>query len=314
MSLPVDSATLAGLFASSILYGMFTVLFPACLYVLLYHRKTTKPNHFLIIAASIMWMLNTFITALSLSRVLDAFIDVRVGSTADPAVFLGMLSEWKEVARTSATSAYIFVADSTLIYRCWIVWAKSPYIVAVPIVIHLAITGMGILLNVNMAHLPDGATIFDPTVRVWLVTGLGLTLFETIIVTSLIVYKIWSVNSRVTRGKKLGTLGSTVQIIVESGMLYVLTVFVYLVTYAAGSNAQYVMIDIVNPVIGITFSLLVVRVAIKPSPNASSLDEGVLSSHGHRMTRTVVVAVEQTTFVDQRDYQRDSVSDLEEPK
>jgi len=287
---------------------VFIILLIACVHVLLYRRKTLRPNYLLLTSAFFMFALNTLILGLSFSRVLDAFVYLG-GSMGGPAEFLGMMAQWKEVARTSACSAYIFVADLTLIYRCWIVWSKSFGIIAVPIVIHVVYTAMSCLLNVNMAHLPEGANVFDPGVKSWIVAALAISLGQNVIVTSFIVFKIWSVNSRATE-KKLGTLGSTIQIIVESGLIYVVTVLVYLVTYAANSNAQYIMIDILNPVIGITFSLLVVRVAMRRSPRSTNLDEHDSARQGHQASRSVVIAVEQTTHIEGLD----SVSDLEVDK
>ncbi|EJU05427.1 hypothetical protein DACRYDRAFT_103912 [Dacryopinax primogenitus] len=310
MGIPVDRATLAGLFASSVLYGMFLMLLASCLYVLLCRRNTLNPNYLLILAACLMLVVNTFILAFSFSRVLDAFIYLK-GNTTSPDEYLTMLSQWKEVARTSACSFYIFVADLTLIYRCWIVWSRSFAIVFFPIMIHIAYMVTSIFLNVNLAHLPQGATIFDPAVKSWIAAALAISSGQNVIVTSLIAFKILSVNIRAT-GKRLGTLSKTVQIIVESGLTYVITVLVYLITYTANSNAQYVMIDILNPIIGITFSLLVVRVAMRRGPESSSTDEIAPSSRPEvlRLPQSVVVTVQQSEVVEGLD----STSDLDVTK
>ncbi|KZT60414.1 hypothetical protein CALCODRAFT_448741 [Calocera cornea HHB12733] len=299
MSLSVETADLAGLFAGSILYGMFLVLMGACLYVLLYRRKTARPNYLLVVTSCIMFIVNTLILALTFARIVDAFIqlgDVPGGAEA----YLTQISEWKEVARNSLCSVYIFVADLTLIYRCWIVWSRSLAVVAVPIMIHIAYTVTSFILNVNMAHIPPEATVFDPSAKAWIVTTLSLSLGQNVIVTSLIVFKIMSVNARAT-GKRMGSLRSTISALVESGALYVITVFVYLVTYGSDSNSQYIMIDILNPIIGITYSMLVVRVGLGQSTHSLEGARNNSDPHGHRVSRSVVVEVEQTRVVDETD-------------
>jgi len=279
MSLQVDTATLLGLFASSILYGSFTVLLAACLYVLLYQRRTGQPNYLLVVTGVTMLLVNTAILALSFSRVMDAFIYFR-DAPGGPSEYLGILSAWKEVARTSLLSVYIFVADTTMIYRCWIVWSRSYRIIAVPLVIHVACTVVGFTVAGNMAHLPVDANIFDPAVKIWIVAGFTLSLALTVIVTSLIIYKIWSVTTRASHGS-FGALWSTVIIVVESGMLYVLTICIYLITYSCNSNSQYIMIDILNPMIGITFCLLVVRVAMRHSPKFKEMNHSRFATQDH---------------------------------
>ncbi|KZT60390.1 hypothetical protein CALCODRAFT_117333 [Calocera cornea HHB12733] len=308
MTLPVDTAVLAGLFASSILYGMFVVLLVACLYVLLYQQKTKQPNYLLIVASYTMLIVNTIILGLSFSRVLDAFIQVR-DAPGGPSGYLGILSQWKEVARTSFCSFYIFVADLTLIYRCWIVWSRSFLIIALPIAIHVAYTVMSCLLNINMAHLPQDANVFDPEVRTWIIAALSISLGQNVIVTGLIVFKILSVNYRAT-GKRLGSLKSTVVTIVESGAIYSITVFVYLMTYACSSNSQYTMIDILNPIIGITYSLLVVRVAMRQSASSPEKALEMSDHHGQRAPPPVAIEVQSTGVAELSD----SVSDFEATK
>jgi hypothetical protein len=126
---------------------------------------------------------------------------------------------------------------------------------------------MSCLLNTNMAHLPVGTNIFDPTVKTWIIAALSLSLVQNVLVNCFIIYKIVSINKAVTvNGGNFGRFGSTVQILVESGMIYSTTVFTYLITYAANSNAQYVMIDIVS------------FLAFRRSMVAQSLHSSTLSS------------------------------------
>ncbi|EJU05428.1 hypothetical protein DACRYDRAFT_19931 [Dacryopinax primogenitus] len=165
---------------------------------------------------------------------------------------------------------------------------------------------MSCVLNISLANLSEGESIFDPAVKPWIVSSLAISVGQNVIVTSLIVYKILSVNRRAT-GKSHGTLGKTAQMLVESGALYVVTVFVYLMTYVANNNAQFFMIDILNPVIGITFSLLVVRVAIRRSNPLLSIEDADPPSQEHPTVQSIVVSVHQTRVSEGMD----SVSDLE---
>jgi len=275
-SLDVRTAALAGVFTSAILYGIFIVLLVGCLYVLLRRWKADPPNYVLVVAAILMFSLNTAIVALSFSRVQDAFL-------VDPEDALD-LANWKEVTKTTLTSAYMGLADALLIYRCWIVWKRQLWVVAAPIVLLLACVAMIILLLRAMALSTESAEgISAPSIAPWITSVLAITLFQNLLVTSLIVYRIWKVNSSVS-GSGARTLRPIMAMILESGLLYSATLFIWLMTYVAYSNSEYIMVDCINPAIGITYCLLVIRVRTNsPTTMTSTADRisggGATQSH-----------------------------------
>jgi len=258
--LALDTATLAGLFASSILYGIFVVLLIASLYILLFRRKTKNPNFILIAAAMSMFLVNTTVLGISFARVDDAFIILR-NEPGGPIADLTLLSQWKEVTRTALTCSYFVLADAVLIYRCWIVWGKNIWIVVFPMVLFLASATVDVFMVVTMATLDAGDSIFVTALGDWITAVISLTLAQNIIVTSLIVFRIWKINMS-TASSAAGSLRPIVSIILESGVIYCASLFIFLMTYVAGSNSQYIMVDCINPMIGITFTLLIVRVGL----------------------------------------------------
>ncbi|KZO89950.1 hypothetical protein CALVIDRAFT_569503 [Calocera viscosa TUFC12733] len=266
-SLPLDIATLAGLFSGSILYGIFVVLFILCLHTLLYRRNTLRANYVLITGVVTMFLLNTVVLALSFSRCLDAFIIMR-DDEGGPVAYLQNLASWKEVARTAITLCYAVLADVILIYRCWVVWGRRLIIIAIPLVILAAGICMDILMVVTIASLSSGAGIFFNALQGRITAALSIILLQNIIVTSLIVYRIWRV-SKSTVGAAVGDLWPIISIIVESGAVFVATIFIFLMTYVTSSNSQYVLLESINPMIGITFSLLTIRVSHSSTKSAS---------------------------------------------
>jgi len=268
-SLPLDTANLAGLFCGAILYGVFVVLFVLCLHTLLYRRNTERANRILISGVVAMFVLNTVVLAISLSRCMDAFITLR-DDTGGPLAYFEDLASWKEVARTAIILCYAVLADVILIYRCWVVWGRRLVIVAIPLLILVAGISMDILMVVTMASLSSG-TVFFNVLKARITSALTIILFQNILVTSLIVYRIWRVDKTTVRAA-VGNLQPIVRVVVESGVVFVATIFIFLMTYVTDSNSQYIMVDSINPMIGIAFSLLTIRVsqASPRSPNAST--------------------------------------------
>ncbi|KZT60438.1 hypothetical protein CALCODRAFT_429357 [Calocera cornea HHB12733] len=266
-SLDVTTAALAGVFTSAILYGVFLVLFIACVYVLLRRSNLEQPNYILLVAAIIMFILNTSILALSFSRVLDIFV---MGS-----IIALNLSQWKEVARTTLTSAYMALADALLIYRCWIVWKRRLWVVAVPVVLLAACAGLIIMLLRGIALSTESAEgIFAPSIAPWISSVLAVTLLQNLLVTGLIVWQIYKVNSSASRAGGR-TLRPIMAMLIESGGLYSATLFIWLMTYVATSNSEYIMVDCINPMIGITYFLLVIRVRTNGTRTMTSTAERI---------------------------------------
>ncbi|EJU05389.1 hypothetical protein DACRYDRAFT_103875 [Dacryopinax primogenitus] len=267
-SLDIDNATLAGLFSSSILYGVFLVLCVGCLHVLLPGWKLERPNWLLVVAAVLMFILNTAVLALSFSRTQDAFI------YCDPdALTVEMEGGDKDdidarVHGLSGHTTHLSLLDRLEKAIC-------------------ADQAAGIALSPEG---PDG--IFGPSIAPWITAVLAITLFQNLLVTSLIVYRIWKVNSSIS-----GSGGTTV--------------FVWLMTYVATSPSEYVLVDCINPAIGITYCLLVIRVRTKGTPTApetSGRISGGLTNQSHPM-QVISVEVHRQYHTDPSPA-RDSVSDL----
>ncbi|EJU05405.1 hypothetical protein DACRYDRAFT_46391 [Dacryopinax primogenitus] len=243
-SLPLDVANLAGLFCGSILYGIFVVLFVLCLHTLLYRRNTPRPNYILISGVTAMFVLNTFVLALSFSRCLDAFVFMR-NIAGGPVAYFEELGDWKEVTRTALVLTYAVLGDVILIYRCWVVWSRQLVVIAFPVLILLAGISMDILTTVTLASLSAGFTVFAESLQPRITAALSLILSQNIIVTSLIVFRIWRINQS-AGGPAMGSLRPILNVIIESGAVFVAMIFIFLMTYVTSSNSQYIMVDAVS--------------------------------------------------------------------
>ncbi|EJU05426.1 hypothetical protein DACRYDRAFT_113551 [Dacryopinax primogenitus] len=250
-SLPLDTATLAGLFSSSILYGIFVVLLIAALYILLYKRKTREPNYILIVAALAMFLVNTTVLGISFSRTDDAFITLR-DAPGGPLADLQDLAQWKEVTRTALTCTYFMLADAVLIYRCYIVWGNNLWVIILPMILFIASATVDIFMVVTMANLHSGDSIFVTALHDWIEAVISLTLAQN------------------TAPSAAGSLRPVMSIILESGVMYAASLFIFLMTYVSGSNSQYILVDCINPMIGITFTLLIVRIGLGINHEPSS--------------------------------------------
>jgi len=267
--LAMDEAILIGLISSSILYGAFAVFFFTSLYVLLNKRKTPQPNWVLLAVAISMFTLATVIEALSWSRVLDAFIVYR--DTLTPIGYFAQVSNWKEVTRTALICIYLLCADGALVYRCWIVWSRRLVVIAFPLCLFIADIAVVIALVVTMAE-TTSSSVFVATLGRWITAVVSFTLAQNFIVTGLIVFRILQVNraSQKYRSGVGANLTGVVAVIIESGSLYVMSLFIFLMCYVTQSNAQWIVVDCLNGVIGLAFTMMIVRVGLGLTAGQSS--------------------------------------------
>jgi len=258
---PLDEAVLIGSLTGAIFYGAFAVFFFTALYVLFQRRKTARPNWVLVFAAVGMFTLATIIEGLSWSKILDAFIFYR--NTIGPLKYLENVSNWKEVTRTGLLCVYLLLADGALVYRCWIVWSGRWSIVALPIFLFIGDIAIVIGIIVTMARTFD-TSFFAKDLSNWTVAVISCTLAQNIIVVSLIVFRILQVH-RATQ-KHRSTTGASlipvVAVVVESGLLYVTGLFIFLVTYVTKSNSMRIIYDAMNGIIGLAFTMMIVRVGL----------------------------------------------------
>ena len=154
------------------------------------------------------------------------------------------------------------LGDFVLIYRCWMIWGKDYYIIVLPLLTSIA--GFGRRSSPSKAHIPHFQSLAciiavldllitinptSPTPPPELVplglAGYTLPLCTNIIVTSLIVYRIWS-TSRAVPDSPLDSIGSSVtrramMLIIESGALYLLFQLVFVVLFAIPHPAEAIL-------------------------------------------------------------------------
>jgi len=268
-ALRLDTANLVGLVMQAVCFGIFQVLFFACIYVLVSCRNTESINYHFLITACLMWVLIGANFALSWSRVLDALIVLQPELRNDPLAidkYFGNLSHWKEVSRTACYVALTAVADSLFIYRCYIVWGRNPYIIVLPILLLCGSITSGIGIEVVIS---SGTDLFASSLASWAMSFFSISLVQNVITTFFIVFRIWRVNMNVSKIGGSRSLWPVMAVLLESGAIYSSTLFVLLMTYVSGSFSQYIALDMLVPIIGIVFNLIIVRVGLGISQSPS---------------------------------------------
>ncbi|KAJ3720725.1 hypothetical protein DFJ43DRAFT_1004861 [Lentinula guzmanii] len=272
---PVDTAQIVALFMESVTYGVFLTTFMMCLHGLLYsptHRFHLKPyfkvNYRMLIAAYLMFIFASLDVAFGLCHNINAFVTMNGnGSGNGPEnaekVF-GDMGNWLNVMKFVDYVVQTFVGDTILIYRCYLVWDRTWYVIIPSVLLCLAETVCGCMVAVIEASPESGGSLNSSTISPFITSMLSITLATTILTTSLIVYRLWNVQSHsqtllhFQQERKLD-FGHSIYVMVESGLLYTLSLVILFAVYITSSNAELGVSDSVVQIIGITFNMIIIR-------------------------------------------------------
>ncbi|KAK0483758.1 hypothetical protein IW261DRAFT_978524 [Armillaria novae-zelandiae] len=151
------------------------------------------------------------------------------------------------------------LADTALIWRCWIVWGRRWLIVLIPILCTITSAsiqtyrGLRDFVNVNQAS-AQGTSIDLTTVYI------AMALATTLLCTVLIVYRIVSVGGA-QYASGIRTYRGAIEVVVESAALFSISLVIYVVLAARNSVADDYLDIIAAAFRGIAPTLIVGRVA-----------------------------------------------------
>ncbi|KAI5116458.1 hypothetical protein M0805_005871 [Coniferiporia weirii] len=263
-----DEVSLLMLVIEGALLGLFTTLFAFTIYILVFRQAKTRRLNVPILTVSIsMYIIGFVHMALNARRAYLAFIEGRDGS---PVAFLSLSTDGFYLSKEGLYVAQTTIGDGFLIYRLYIVWARDKRLLAFATIFLLGSIVSGIVALVNAAHVSSTTPIFATEIKRWIVSFFTLTLFTNFSCTALIAFKVWWAERQLAGFAHFSNNFKPVMIIViESGAVYSAALFALLGTYLSGTWGYYFILDSMPQVIGIVFSLIIVRMGLKTSSGDS---------------------------------------------
>ncbi|KAJ7709453.1 hypothetical protein B0H17DRAFT_915723 [Mycena rosella] len=268
---PITEAQLVGSFVESVFWGFYLITLVLCLRTLLFKRPT---KYIWAMLAVTLWM-GTFATvdvATGLLHNIQAFVLYQGQGGA--AQEFSKISDWVNIIRTVDTHMQTLLGDGILIYRCWVVYAKSWPVVAFSILLWCgAAACTGMVLHIENT-LRSNALITSGSLQPLVTSFWVLTITLNLLTTSLLVFKIWKVDRRsahfmhqsASAQYQPSRLRKVMRIIIESGLMYTVAAFITVMAYITNSNSTYPTSDVVIQMVGIAFNLIIIR-ANRPLEN-----------------------------------------------
>ncbi|KAH9900690.1 hypothetical protein C8Q73DRAFT_742550 [Cubamyces lactineus] len=292
---PLARAEIIALFMESMLFGAFTVLYSIAVWILLYREKVrgrSTTNRMLFVTSTVMWILAVAHLAIDVTRAVEGFV-VWGKNPGGTDAFYGRISDPTEVAKNVLYITMTLVADSFVSYRLYVVWNRQWWILIVPTVLLLAtaVAGYGACVEIGLAK--EGNAIFAENLQPWIRAFFSLSLTTNLLATFLIAARIMWSNRRVRKyrasGAAAGSHWEVIETMIQSAAIYSAALASLLGTYLAGSNAQYICVDILQPLIGIVFTLIIIRVGLGFTMNdtVSGGGHGVSDRAGAAQLQTI---------------------------
>lgn len=254
MVAPRDAAYI-GAYLSTFLFGAYNVVAYHCS-VVMYHRYKIKRLHMYLLGTHIaLFLLINWRCIANMARSLHGIFHISPDGTIN---LHPTWSAWSLVENTPWIMSVI-VADAFIVYRTYIVWSQNYLIVAIPLLLFVVDFGAAIFLLVGMA---SSKTTLAHLIHLTAAFA-AATLAANLICTVLISLRIWRVRSNMSglTREGLDPLSGVVKLIVESAAIYTVVLIAEIIALGVGSAVYDVLFDIQSPIIGIVFSMIIIRVS-----------------------------------------------------
>ncbi|KAI0918347.1 hypothetical protein AcW1_009748 [Taiwanofungus camphoratus] len=258
MVLSNDIAALIGFGCEAVLYGAYCILFLISLHVLIWRRRSRDLNTPLLFANCMLFFSCTAHFALEFNHYYTTLQATGVPNFAN---------ETKRLFGADILISLIdFMGDMVLIYRCWLVWGKNYWVIILPFL--TAVSGFACLMEVMhlLLSIDPSAPVAPAQVVPLGIAGYALPLCTNVLVTALIVVRIWYASLKIPdAGLSLGTRRTTrhaMSIVVESGALYLAVQLVFVVLFSIKHPAQAIVAVMAVQIYGIAPTLIIIRVGL----------------------------------------------------
>ncbi|TFY70180.1 hypothetical protein EVG20_g2825 [Dentipellis fragilis] len=324
MGIGIVKAELLALCLEDFLFGIFATLAFMAIVVLLRRGPTTSKKTLL----SALCCMIVFATAHILIDFVRAF-DAFVPADGSAAVYFANLADPVFLTKSAFMTMQVTFGDCVNIWRCWIVSGRRITPIVLPtvgmlggfgkeydrIVLHgsertmyLAASGIAIIVTIAQASSQD--TIFDSAKR-WIMPYFILTMCVNIYCTAMI---LWIIFRNYNPHAVFGHTRRAIAVIIESGSLYTASILGFLSAYFAQSNGQYPALDVVVPLVGIIYCLILLQTEYMHGDGTNSIHttrvewpsrrRGSSGEPGLPHYATSPLAIEITREVEQHEMQR----------
>ncbi|KAH7882666.1 hypothetical protein F5I97DRAFT_1931276 [Phlebopus sp. FC_14] len=242
---PDPIGQIVSLFMGCILYGVNLITLVQCLHSLLWSDAANsfkrKINWPMLTVTLLMGLVATLDVAFALRHNLYAFV-YYTGPGGAAAAFAN-IAYWVNVMKAVDYIIQTIIGDGMLVYRCYVVYDRKWYYAAPSFLLWLAETTCGALVMAIYATFNTKTFLDASQAPRYVYSALSITVALNVLTTSLIVYRIWTVDRQTAHMRvhayKVSRLKYITHILIESAAMYTISVIIFFCAYVANGGANY---------------------------------------------------------------------------
>ncbi|KAI9453145.1 hypothetical protein BJY52DRAFT_1123814 [Lactarius psammicola] len=296
MAINNDMAALIGFGCESFLYGCYTVLFVVSMYLM--HARSRSRSGFnrpIFIISVFLYFSCAAHFALEFNHFHNVLATTGVNGFANETSVL--------VGADILISVADFFGQLILIYRCWLLWSRNYWIIVLPSLTSIGgLACVAVVIHILLSTNPS-SPIAPPSLVPLGLAGFVLPLCTNVFVTALIAARIWLLSPRKVRDLRgvyfpEGTGRTAIDIVIESGALYLVVQLVFVILFAIQHPAQGIVGVIAVQTYGIAPALIIIRVALGLSNTPSGRPGARAASWSQSPPTEVRVGYSTAAFTD----------------
>ncbi|PIL32234.1 hypothetical protein GSI_05479 [Ganoderma sinense ZZ0214-1] len=274
-------ASYAASVIAGVAYGAYAILAAICIHFLLKRRSNGLPHRIILTYTILMFAVTTIYYATGCVWAEVEFVE----STANIELYDLQTNSRLSVIKNTAYVFDIYLADSLLIHRLFVVWEGLVPVIVFPSIVWCGTiaTGIGLLWSSSR----QSASLIESEIIHWQTSFYSCTVSHNIMCTVLIAGRLWYHHGQARKIKALeGTpYSSIIAIIVESAALYSLCGIVYIPLVVKMLPAQFPVTALIGSLTAIAPNLIILRMALgtaASSPAEMSTMAFELSTNRHQ--------------------------------
>ncbi|KAF4598325.1 hypothetical protein EYR38_006722 [Pleurotus pulmonarius] len=275
--LPLDKTFLVAAWAEAIAYGFLVCLFCATLFFTFgtglrhdFHGKV------MICVSCTMFFVASWHLAMNGYRLIEGFTEHAL-TPGGPVAYFGNLRTWDHVLKDTLYATQEILGNAAAIYRCYILWGQDWRVISLPLLLMVGSVVSGYTVCALFVKVDPNQTVFDPLLNSWIRAFYSIAVVQNIITTSLMAFRIWRTTHQSAKFRTDKGLIPILRILVESAALQLVVEILLLALYCSNINAQYILLELVTPVVGITFNAITIRIRLR-ALNTASAGSGITKS------------------------------------
>lgn len=292
---PLITVFLVATWAEGVVYGFFFAIFFATMYVNFGVKTGSHDgshNHVMVGVSLVMFFIATFHLTMNIFRLVRGYVDY-ANTPGGPVGYIGDLPLWDHILKDTLYATQEILGNAAAIYRCWVLWNRNWFVIILPSMLFIVSVVSGYTVCGLYPSTSAGSTVFISRLQNWILTFYSVAVVQNIMTTGLMSYRIW-LSHRSSAAYVTGKgLLPVARILIESAALQLIAEIILLALYSRDINAQYILLECVTPIVGITFNVITMRIRLHTLEKHSMTSSDRVRTIGSMASRRIQVDITQ---------------------